>query len=176
MKKKIGIILVLILTFILGFVSGTYFKSNNDNIKISRKDLETSTFSNNKDTTPSPIEYKITEISMSTTDNARVGILLKNNGNDTLKNAEFYIVAWDTNGYPLKLNLGRENYSKINTNNTNILKGESKEYHWMTFSDNKEIVGQYEIVPYKAEFYDGTVWEDDKAEDKAKKLFEEVRK
>ena len=46
----------------------------------------------------------------------------------------------------------------------------------MTFSDNKEIVGQYEIVPYKAEFYDGTVWEDDKAEDKAKELFKEIRK
>ena len=63
----------------------------------------------------------------------------------------------------------------MSANQINILSGESKEYVWTTYSFNNEEVGQYEIVPYKAEFYDGTVWEDDNAEDKAKELFKEVR-
>lgn len=176
MKKKIGIILVLILTFILGFVSGTYFKSNNDNIKISRKDLETSTFSNNKDTTPSPIEYTIIEANENSIGYSQAKISLKNNGKDTLKEAEFYIIGWDINGYPVRLNFNKDSYYKIKLESANINVGDTMERTWGTYSPSDKSVTQYEIVPYKAEFYDGTVWEDDKAEDKAKELFEEVRK
>ena len=64
----------------------------------------------------------------------------------------------------------------MSANQTNILNGESIEYVWTTYSFHNEVVGQYEIIPYKAVFYDGTIWEDDNAEDKAKELFEEVRK
>lgn len=180
MKKKISIILVLILTFALGFISGTYFKINNNintNKKMSKNNLETSTTNTKKEElTPSPIEYNIIEISMNSANTSTVSLSLKNNGEDTLKNIDFFIIAWDINGYPLKLDFGRQSYLKMGANQINILKGESKEYSWRTNSFNDEIVGQYEIVPYKAEFYDGTIWQDDNAEDKAKELFEEVRK
>lgn len=180
MRKKIGIALVLILTFILGFVSGTYFKSNNGNLKTLKEDLEAST-SNIKEKnkaliTSSPIEYTVAEISTDTLGASTVLLSIKNNGEDTLKNIEFYLVAWDINGYPLKLDFGREDYVKVEVEQLNILKDETKNYGRCTNSFNAEKVGQYEIVPYKAEFYDGTVWEDDNAEDKAKELFEEIRK
>lgn len=179
MKKKISIILVLILTFALGFIFGAHFKLNNGNLKTLKEDLEAST-SNIKEKnkaliTSSPIEYTVVEISTDTLGASTVLLSLKNNGEDTLKNIEFYLVAWDINGYPLKLDFGREDYVKVEVEQLNILKDETKNYGRCTNSFNAEKVGQYEVVPYKAEFYDGTVWEDDNAEDKAKELFKEVR-
>lgn len=179
MKKKISIILVLILTFALGFILGTFFKTNNNintDKKMSKNNLETFTTNTKKEELmPSPIEYNIIEITTNSINDSQIKLSLKNNGNGTLKDAEFYIIAWDKNGYPLKLDFGRQDCLKMSANQINILSGESKEYVWTTYSFNNEEVGQYEIVPYKAEFYNGTVWEDDKAEDKAKELFKEVR-
>lgn len=93
-----------------------------------------------------------------------------NNGNEAVKLLEFYICAWDDNGYPLKLNFGYDNYTLCEIEQPNTLKGATDKYTWTTYSADNKKVKEYKAVVSKVELYDGTTWVNNKAEDEISEI------
>lgn len=92
-------------------------------------------------------------------------VVVKNNSDKTIKSYEVRMLAWDENGYPLKIkqgfldDKGSYEFSGIADTNVNIVPGavSGKDYGWELQEDHK-IVKTKAIVK-SAEFYDGSSWD-----------------
>lgn len=113
---------------------------------------------------PCPVKVSYITATENSIGASEANVTYVNNGKDAVKNLEFYICAWDTNGYPVKLNFGRSSYTKCQVNQPNTLPGKSDKFTWTTYAGGTGKVGKYKAVISKVEFYDGTEWINESAE------------
>lgn len=174
MKNKIlfGIIIIQFLSGILIMIAlfvvlksnydndttgNTNNSSNNTNVTSSdtKSNIITSNTDENPDLLQNTNDVIITSItnSKSVIGDDVVNLIIKNNTNKVLKNVKIIILGYDSNGYPIKLNFGNDDYYKGKAENINILYQESKEFSWIVYSaENNLAKAKACILSY--EFYD----------------------
>lgn len=113
---------------------------------------------------PCPVDITSIKATENSIGASEATVTYKNNGKDAVKRLEFYVCAWDTNGYPVKLRFGNANYVKCQADQPNTLPGKSDTFVWTTYSSGNSKVGKYKAVISKVEFYDGTEWVNESAE------------
>lgn len=184
-KNKILKITSYVVLFGAGFTAGIFTPSSNTtpepndksveskpNIDLSNKDIADIQEEKVEEKKQEPCPVDITSIGAgeNSIGSSEVKVTYKNNGKDAVKNLEFYICAWDTNGYPIKLNFGYDSFVRCQADQPNTLPGKSDSFIWTTYSAGDSKVGKYKAVISKVEFYDGTEWTNDSAEQEISEL------